>query len=105
MYPHKNSTFQSVIPVATSEAIFLLDIGKGLYPISEAASIYKASPVATNSQSTLSDQKNGKLKSSARLKVVHRFDGSIEMVCAGHLVISGCIADVCAELDRMAQYE
>lgn len=105
LYSHKNYIQQSVLPVATNDAVFLLDIGKGSCPINEAALSYKVSPVSTKSQSIQLDRKNGKLKSSTRLKVVHRFDGSIELVCAGHLVISGCIADVCAELDRMAQYE
>ena len=105
LYRYKNSTQQCALPVSTSEAIYLLDIGKDLFPLNEAALPKKASPVLTNLQSIQSEPKNNKLKSSTRLKVVHRFDGSIELVCAGHLVISGCIADVCAELERMAQYE
>lgn len=102
---HQNSTHQPLLPVSTSETIFILDISKSLSSIDEANLSYKSSPVLTNFQSTQPELKTSKLKSSTRLKVVHRFDGSIELVSAGHLVISGCIDDVCAELERMAQYE
>jgi hypothetical protein len=40
-----------------------------------------------------------------RLKVVREFDAGISPSCAGRMVISGRMADVCAELDRMAQRE
>jgi hypothetical protein len=38
-----------------------------------------------------------------RLKVVREFDAGISPACAGRMVISGRMADVCAELDRMSQ--
>jgi hypothetical protein len=40
-----------------------------------------------------------------RLKVVREFEPGISPLCAGRMVISGRMADVCAELDRMAQRE
>ena len=40
-----------------------------------------------------------------RLKVVREFDPGIERSRAGRMVISGRIADVCAELDRIALQE
>lgn len=40
-----------------------------------------------------------------RLKVVREFEAGISPACAGRMVISGRMADVCAELDRMAQRE
>jgi hypothetical protein len=43
--------------------------------------------------------------SSQRLKIVRVFDAGIGPACAGRMVISGRMADVCAELDRMAQRE
>ena len=49
--------------------------------------------------------KKEKFMPRAPLKMVHRFEGSIELVCAGRMVISGRIADVCAELDRMTQHQ
>jgi hypothetical protein len=40
-----------------------------------------------------------------RLKVVREFEAGISPSCAGRMVISGRMADVCAELERMAQRE
>ncbi|MEO5660973.1 MAG: hypothetical protein ABIQ90_14425 [Polaromonas sp.] len=46
-------------------------------------------------------------KSSTRrsLRVVREFDSAIAPDCAGRMVISGRMADVCAELDRMVLRE
>ena len=40
---------------------------------------------------------------SASLRVVREADSAIPSDCAGRMVISGRMADVCAELDRMEQ--
>ena len=40
-----------------------------------------------------------------RLKVVREFEAGISPSCAGRMVISGRMADVCAEQERMAQRE
>jgi hypothetical protein len=40
-----------------------------------------------------------------RLKVMREFDPGIKRSHAGRMVISGRMADVCAELDRIAQKE
>ena len=37
-----------------------------------------------------------------RLRVVREFDSTVSPDCAGRMMISGRMADVCAELDRMA---
>lgn len=42
------------------------------------------------------------LTSGSRLRVVREFDSAISPSCAGRMVISGRIADVCAELERMS---
>lgn len=39
----------------------------------------------------------------SRLRVVRAFDPGVAPSCAGRMVISGRMADVCAELDRMTQ--
>mgnify|MGYP000149608500 CR=1 FL=1 len=39
------------------------------------------------------------------LRVVREFDSSVNPACAGRMVISGRMADVCAELERMVQHE
>ena len=41
----------------------------------------------------------------SRLKIVREFDPGIGRACAGRMTISGRMADVCAELDRMEQRE
>ena len=44
-------------------------------------------------------------KSPARLKIVRQFEPDISPLCAGRMTISGSMADVCAELDRMVERE
>ncbi|MDO9358497.1 MAG: hypothetical protein Q7T70_05875 [Polaromonas sp.] len=41
----------------------------------------------------------------SRLRIVREFDVGVAPSCAGRMVISGRMADVCAELDRMVQQE
>ncbi|MES2363109.1 MAG: hypothetical protein V4646_15140 [Pseudomonadota bacterium] len=43
--------------------------------------------------------------SPSRLRIVRAFEAGVGPSCAGRMVISGRMADVCAELDRMAQRE
>ena len=42
---------------------------------------------------------------TSSLKVVRQFEPGVGSACAGRMVISGRMADVCAELDRMAERE
>ena len=46
-----------------------------------------------------------KTATPSRLKVVRVFDAAVGPACAGRMVISGRMSDVCAELERMAQRE
>ena len=46
-----------------------------------------------------------KATSPRRLRIVREFEAGVSPSCAGRMVISGRMADVCAELDRMAQRE
>lgn len=41
----------------------------------------------------------------SRLKVVREFEVGVSLSCAGRMAISGSMAEVCAELDRMAKGE
>lgn len=41
----------------------------------------------------------------SRLKIVRQLEPGTSALCAGRMTISGSMADVCAELDRMAQRE
>ena len=47
-------------------------------------------------------QKNVGGTSVQRLKIVRQFEPGASRSCAGRLVISGRMSDVCAELERMA---
>ncbi len=46
---------------------------------------------------------SSKVPAASRLKVVREFDSAVSPACAGRMVISGRMADVCAELDRLTQ--
>ncbi len=46
-----------------------------------------------------------KIISHSRLRVVREFDSAVSPSCAGRMVLSGRMSDVCAELERMAQFE
>ena len=48
---------------------------------------------------------DAKMPPVSRLRIVREFDPTTSPVCAGRMVISGRMADVCAELERMAQRE
>ncbi len=50
-------------------------------------------------------EKNVAPTAPSRLRVVRAFDPGVAPSCAGRMVISGRMADVCAELDRMTQKE
>lgn len=41
----------------------------------------------------------------SRLKIVRRFEQGSHPSCAGRMMISGRMADVCAELERLANHE
>jgi hypothetical protein len=46
-----------------------------------------------------------KCPTASHLKVVREFDAAVSPACAGRMVISGRMADVCAELERMVLHE
>jgi hypothetical protein len=53
----------------------------------------------------LAVQPSVKASRPSRLRVVREFDSNVGPACAGRMVISGRMADVCAELERMSQRE
>jgi hypothetical protein len=65
-----------------------------------AAYADSARPAAQNHCQTMA-----RTAAPRRLKVVREFEAGISPSCAGRMVISGRMADVCAELERMAQRE
>ncbi|MBI2725310.1 MAG: hypothetical protein HYX42_03580 [Polaromonas sp.] len=85
---------------------------KAIRPISSGATraMDKASWRATASvvaAQTGHDAEKSALRPAApnRLRVLRAFDPGIAPSCAGRMVISGRMADVCAELDRMTKKE
>jgi hypothetical protein len=56
-------------------------------------------------ETTSTGQAMPKRPTSSRLRIVREFDANVGPACAGRMVISGRMADVCAELERMAQRE
>lgn len=68
----------------------------------------KTTPVSARHAATAGHkpcQTVAKATSPRRLKIVREFEAGVSPSCAGRMVISGRMADVCAELDRMAQRE
>lgn len=64
-----------------------------------------ASGTAAARESAQANKATPKGSSPSRLRIVREFDANVSPACAGRMVISGRMADVCAELDRMAQRE
>lgn len=62
-------------------------------------------PAAARAVGIKTDKLSLKKPASGRIRVVREFDSNVSPACAGRMVISGRMADVCAELDRMAQRE
>lgn len=54
---------------------------------------------------TKSHQNASPARTLRRLKVLRQFESGASQSYTGRLVISGCMSDVCAELDRMARLE
>ncbi|GEM_PF-5950202 len=65
--------------------------------------------VPASTQSSLLLVNTGKIDTKtpplSRLRIVREFDPTTSPACTGRMAISGRMADVCAELDRMAQRE
>jgi hypothetical protein len=72
---------------------------------SSAAKSIAASPERAGALTQKHCQSSNRAAAPRRLKVVREFEAGISPSCAGRMVISGRMADVCAELDRMAQRE
>ena len=70
-----------------------------------AAAHQSPAPTACGSLTAKSSKLSLKSPAPSRLRVVREFDSNVGPACAGRMVISGRMADVCAELERMAQRE
>jgi hypothetical protein len=65
----------------------------------------KAVPAAALQQSTGTAVSAASVRPARPLRVVRVFEGAQPRAAAGRMVISGRLADVCAELDRLAAAE
>ncbi|SFC56612.1 hypothetical protein SAMN05216344_12251 [Polaromonas sp. OV174] len=74
-------------------------------PFSADIEIAPGKPVATPCTTDPSDKASMKATTCHRLKVVREFDAGVAPACAGRMVISGRMSDVCAELERMSLRE
>ena len=74
-------------------------------PALNPATAYRASALsypALHPAATKPVKKNSPHAPLQRLKIVRQFEPGTHRSCAGRLVISGRMSDVCAELERLA---
>ena len=93
--PSQRASDQRTVPLAVQHASNQLAL-----PFASGATIVRRRSAAANSGKTSATN-----PVPSRLKVVREFDSSVSPACAGRMVISGRMADVCAELERMTQRE
>lgn len=93
--PSQSASGQRTVPTAAqdSSSQMALPFGSGGTPL-------RRHPAAAKSGKT-----SAKIPAPSRLRVVREFDLAVSPACAGRMVISGRMADVCAELERMVQHE
>ena len=75
------------------------------FPLVSARAVTRQVPPAPSPASPQAGSACLKKSRPSRLKVVREFEPGVSPACAGRMVISGRIADVCAELERMSQRE
>jgi hypothetical protein len=66
---------------------------------------FSSGPAAVPREATQTGKARPHNPTPSRLRIVREFDANVGPACAGRMVISGRMADVCAELERMAQRE
>ena len=74
-------------------------------PLTSPALTYRAPNAASKDTAPAAAKRHVKNLSSApvqRLRVSRQFEPGVNRSCAGRLVISGRMSDVCAELERMS---
>lgn len=91
--------------VKTSACMPLPDFRRSAANDSSATKTVAAHAFPVRSAGQKPSSFRAKTAAPRRLRVVREFEAGISPSCAGRMVISGRMADVCAELDRMAQRE
>ena len=102
--PARNTTSLFVVPALTPRTPKQLALPFAL-PFAPAGRTGRRRPANGHSVGTKIGRNASKLPAISRLKVVREFDSAVNPACAGRMVISGRMADVCAELERMIQHE
>ena len=75
-------------------------LGRAVHSAKPSCSLDK--PASTGRAVADVEVKSCKTAPRIQLRVVREFDSAVSPDCAGRMVMSGRMADVCAELDRMA---
>ena len=79
------------------------DSDSRVHALTSVARVARVARVASNDAQFVAPLQLGNIVcKTAPLRVIRESDSAIGAECAGRMVISGRMADVCAELDRMA---
>ncbi len=100
------------VPTQSASSPCLASSAASLQPVWRPLPVKTSNAIKTVAASPDGARANGqkpcltvvKANAPRRLKVVREFDAGISPACAGRMVISGRMADVCAELDRMSPH-
>jgi hypothetical protein len=106
--PARNTTSLLAIPALTPRTLKQLTLPFALpfaSPIAPAGGTGRRRPANGHSVGSKIGRSASKFSAVSHLKVVREFDSAVSSACAGRMVISGRMADVCAELERMVQHE
>lgn len=98
--PTSSTSRQFAVPAGAQRAPHQLAL-----PFVSSGSTSRRRRANAHTAADLSGATTPKMTTHSRLKVVREFDSAVSPACAGRMVISGRMADVCAELERMAQRE
>ena len=98
--PAHNTTSLLAVPAHTRQVPQQLPL-----PFAQASSAAQQRAAFSHSVGIEINRNASKFPAINRLKVVREFDCATSLTCAGRMVISGRMADVCAELERMVQHE
>lgn len=98
--PAQNDSGQFTASAAARRASSQLTL-----PFASGSTTVPCRPTTTDAAAAKSGKRASKMPAHRRLRVVREFDSAVSPACAGRMVISGRMADVCAELERMAQRE
>jgi hypothetical protein len=102
--PAQNTTSLFAIAALTPRTPKQLALPFAL-PFAPVGSTGRRRPANGQSAGSKIGRKASKLPAIGHLKVVREIDSAVNPACAGRMVISGRMADVCAELERLVQHE